>query len=195
MAQDEQDDTGLYTVVVNAEEQYSIWPAGRELPLGWKDAGKTGPKADCLAHIEAVWTDMRPLSLRRQMEELARNPPPAPAADDGGAEEDGALVRHLSTGSHPIEVGLRPEKTAAALRDGINRGYVHIRFPETQGGTELGVRLDRDACDLNHADFANGTGTARLSGTLTLDFVAVRCVAEVDLPTLAGRGHLEIVQA
>lgn len=195
MAQDEQDDTGLYTVVVNAEEQYSIWPAGRDFPLGWKDAGKTGPKADCLAHIEAVWTDMRPLSLRRQMEELAKNPPPAPAADDDGAEEDGALIRHLSTGSHPIEVGLRPEKTAAALRDGINRGYVHIRFPETQGGTELGVRLDRDACDLNGADFANGTGTARLAGTLTLDFVKVRCVADVDLPTLAGRGHLEIVQA
>lgn len=194
MAQDEQEDTGLYTVVVNAEEQYSIWPVGRDLPPGWKDAGKTGPKAECLAHIEAVWTDMRPLSLRRQMEELARNPPAAPT-DDDRAEEDGALVRHLSTGSHPIEVGLRPERTAAALRDGINRGYVHIRFPETRGGTELGVRLDRDACDLSHADFANGTGTARLAGTLTLDFVKVRCVAEVDLPTLAGRGHLEIVQA
>ena len=194
MAQDEQEDTGLYTVVVNAEEQYSIWPVGRDLPPGWKDAGKTGPKAECLAHIEAVWTDMRPLSLRRQMEELARNPPAAPT-DDDRAEEDGALVRHLSTGSHPIEVGLRPERTAAALRDGINRGYVHIRFPETRGGTELGVRLDRDACDLSHADFANGTGTARLAGTLTLDFVKVRCVAEVDLSTLAGRGHLEIVQA
>ena len=194
MAQDEQEDTGLYTVVVNAEEQYSIWPVGRDLPPGWKDAGKTGPKAECLAHIEAVWTDMRPLSLRRQMEELARNPPAAPT-DDDRAEEDGALVRHLSTGSHPIEVGLRPERTAAALRDGINRGYVHIPYPETRGGTELGVRLDRDACDLSHADFANGTGTARLAGTLTLDFVKVRCVAEVDLSTLAGRGHLEIVQA
>ena len=60
-----------YRVVVNHEEQYSIWPAHRELPNGWRDAGKTGPKDTCLQHIEAVWTDMRPLSLRRQMEAAA----------------------------------------------------------------------------------------------------------------------------
>jgi MbtH protein len=57
-----------YQVVVNGEEQYSIWPAGRENALGWNDAGKSGRKAECLAYIEEVWTDMRPLSLRKQME-------------------------------------------------------------------------------------------------------------------------------
>jgi MbtH protein len=67
----EREDTTIYTVVVNHEEQYSIWPAGRELPLGWQDAGKSGPKADCLAFISEVWTDMRPLSLRRRMEQSA----------------------------------------------------------------------------------------------------------------------------
>ncbi|TDP92958.1 MbtH family protein [Labedaea rhizosphaerae] len=56
-----------YQVVVNDEEQYSIWPAGRELPPGWRADGVTGAKEHCLAHIEEVWTDMRPLSLRRQM--------------------------------------------------------------------------------------------------------------------------------
>ena len=56
-----------YTVVVNDEEQYSIWPAGRVLPPGWYAAGVEGPKQVCLDHIEQVWTDMRPLSLRRQM--------------------------------------------------------------------------------------------------------------------------------
>lgn len=66
------DETRIYKVVVNDEEQYSIWPAGRELPLGWKPAGKEGLKAECLAYIEEVWTDMRPLSLRRKMEEGAR---------------------------------------------------------------------------------------------------------------------------
>jgi MbtH protein len=65
---DEREDTAIYKVVVNHEEQYSIWPADRELPLGWREAGKSGPKADCLAHIKEVWTDMRPLSLRKQME-------------------------------------------------------------------------------------------------------------------------------
>jgi MbtH protein len=63
----EQEDNGEYEVVVNHEEQYSIWPAGRELPLGWKDAGKRGSKQECLAYIKEVWADMRPLSLRRQM--------------------------------------------------------------------------------------------------------------------------------
>ena len=53
---------------MNHEEQYSIWPADRELPLGWFDAGKTGTKAECLAYIQEVWTDMRPLSLRKKME-------------------------------------------------------------------------------------------------------------------------------
>lgn len=66
--QDEPEDTTVYRVVVNHEEQYSIWAADRELPAGWRDAGKQGPKADCLAHIKEVWTDMRPLSLRKQME-------------------------------------------------------------------------------------------------------------------------------
>lgn len=69
MSGDEQEDTTQYKVVVNHEEQYSIWPAYRENPLGWKDAGKTGLKAECLGYIKEVWTDMRPLSLRKWMDE------------------------------------------------------------------------------------------------------------------------------
>ncbi|MCC7248736.1 MAG: MbtH family NRPS accessory protein [Lysobacter sp.] len=68
MAWDDQEDTTIYAVVVNHEEQYSIWPAHRELPLGWQREGFSGDKASCLAHIQEVWTDMRPLSLRRRME-------------------------------------------------------------------------------------------------------------------------------
>jgi MbtH protein len=69
---DEKEDTAIYKVVVNHEEQYSIWPADKDNPLGWRDAGKSGTKAECLAHIKEVWTDMRPLTLRRRMEEAAR---------------------------------------------------------------------------------------------------------------------------
>jgi MbtH protein len=72
MAEDETEDTTIYNVVVNHEEQYSIWPADRELPLGWKEAGKKGLKPECLAYIKEVWTDMRPLSLRKQMEQAAK---------------------------------------------------------------------------------------------------------------------------
>lgn len=60
-----------YTVVVNHEEQYSIWPAHKELPLGWKEAGKQGKKDECLEYIKEVWTDMRPLSLRNAMNSAA----------------------------------------------------------------------------------------------------------------------------
>ena len=68
MSADESEDTTIYKVVLNHEEQYSIWPAERPNPLGWRDAGKSGTKAECLAHIREVWTDMRPLSLRRAMD-------------------------------------------------------------------------------------------------------------------------------
>jgi MbtH protein len=57
-----------YKVVVNHEEQYSIWPEGKANAPGWSDEGATGTKEECLAHIEKIWVDMRPLSLRRQME-------------------------------------------------------------------------------------------------------------------------------
>jgi MbtH protein len=66
------DAQGTYLVVVNDEEQYSIWPEGRAAPAGWREAGRRGPKADCLAYVEEVWTDMRPLSLRRALDETAR---------------------------------------------------------------------------------------------------------------------------
>jgi MbtH protein len=59
-------DPELYRVVINGEGQYSLWPADREIPPGWRGTGKSGAKAECLAHIREVWTDMRPVSLRRQ---------------------------------------------------------------------------------------------------------------------------------
>ena len=63
MAEQEEDET-VYSVVKNREEQYSIWPLRRDLPIGWEAVGKSGRKAECLAYIEEVWTDMRPRSLR-----------------------------------------------------------------------------------------------------------------------------------
>lgn len=68
MRQENIEATTLYMVVVNHDEQYSIWPVAREVPLGWKDVGKKGTKPECLNYIKEVWTDMRPLSLRKKME-------------------------------------------------------------------------------------------------------------------------------
>lgn len=69
MNNEENDDATRYLVVVNHEEQYSIWPDYKPVPRGWREAGKSGSKADCLAYIDEVWTDMRPLSLRKKMDE------------------------------------------------------------------------------------------------------------------------------
>jgi len=65
-------DSARYKVVVNHEEQYSIWPAERENPVGWRDAGRIGSKTECLAYIREAWTDMRPLSLRKTMDQQKR---------------------------------------------------------------------------------------------------------------------------
>jgi uncharacterized protein YbdZ (MbtH family) len=184
-----------YKVVVNHEEQYSIWPTYRENPLGWKEVGKSGSKAECLDYIKKVWTDMRPLSLRRQMEEAVQNQsrlhstataPYAFSADSTGDD----LVKRLSEDRCPVEVGLRPERTIQELKECIGRGYLHIEFTHTRGGTELGVRLDTDAIDLSHADFDHQTGSIHLEGDLILNYVKVRCVADIDLQTLTGQGHL-----
>ncbi len=66
------EDKMVYKVVVNVEEQYSIWPAQKANPLGWRDAGKSGTKDDCLAYIREVWSDMRPLSVRKQLVAAAK---------------------------------------------------------------------------------------------------------------------------
>ena len=202
-AEDDREDTTVYNVVVNHEEQYSIWPVDREIPRGWKSVGKRGSKAECLGFVKEVWTDMRPLSLRKAMEREAKEraerkarglpeyPPPQPPPPPDPRDN---LVQWLAEGDHPVEASLRPEKTVAAFKDRIDRGYVHIKFTDTRGGTELGVRLDPQTCNLSGADFEKQTGTVHLVGGLTLNYVKVRCVADIDLETLSGGGHLEIFE-
>lgn len=59
-----------WKVVVNNEEQYSIWPDDRDTPPGWEEVGIVGSKEECLGYINTIWTDMRPLSLRKRMQDL-----------------------------------------------------------------------------------------------------------------------------
>jgi uncharacterized protein YbdZ (MbtH family) len=181
------DDERTYHVVINHEEQYSIWPIDQDVPDGWRTEGTTGPKAACLAHIDEVWTDMRPLSLRRYMEDH----PDGEQVEVEQADPGPSLVERLCAGMHPVEVSLRPERTVSALRDAIDRGYVFIRFTSTRGGTELGVELDRERSEIGAADLAGGTGRLRLFGRLELDFEPVTCVADIDVAALSGTGRLE----
>jgi uncharacterized protein YbdZ (MbtH family) len=191
----DKEDITIYKVVVNHEEQYSIWPEYKENPLGWNPVGKEGLKAECLAYIKEVWTDMRPLSLRKKMEEMAKNPPPPPLPPNPNKPREKSLVDKLCEEGHPVEVGLRPERTVKLFKEALDRGYVHIKFNKTKGGTELGVRLDRDGCDFSKAEFEKGSGTIHIEGGLTLDYVKVKCIADLDLATLEGTGHLVKVEA
>ena len=102
------------------------------------------------------------------------------------------LVQRLSEGDHPVIT--RRAESAEELKQSIDRGYVLVTFTDTRGGTELGVRLDEDLVDLSGADFEAATGTVHLAGNLTLNYVYVRCVADIDLATLKGQGHLEILE-
>ncbi|MEM7049896.1 MAG: MbtH domain protein [Acidobacteriota bacterium] len=104
------------------------------------------------------------------------------------------LVERL-TNRQSIEASLRPEPNLELFKACIDRGYVHLKFTETRGGTELGVRLDDQASNLAEADFEAGEGTVHLCGDLTLDYVRVRCHGSIDLATFKGTGYLEKLPA
>lgn len=105
------------------------------------------------------------------------------------------LVKRLANGRHRLVFG-RPGHAGgpAELEAAIGRKFVQLKFTETRGGTELGFSLDDHACDLVAADFARGQGRVHLEGSLTLDYVPVRLIADVDLATLEGEGRLELVE-
>jgi hypothetical protein len=104
------------------------------------------------------------------------------------------LIRRLSAGELPVVVG-GPDPSATELEQRLTDiGHVFVKFPETNGGTDLGVRVDRTATDLSGADFAAVTGRVHVEGTLTLDYVPVRCIADFDLATLTGTGRLVVLE-
>jgi uncharacterized protein YbdZ (MbtH family) len=185
----EKEDKTIYKVVVNHEEQYSIIREHKEMPLGWRYAGKTGTKAECLSHIGEVWTDMRPLSVRRSMEDARTDSVPLPPRGPDSSQEK-SLVDRLCEEEQPVEVAPKKQRTLQRFRDAVDRNYVHIRFTRTAGGTELGFRPDLTRSDFAAADFENGHGHVHLEGDLTLNSSPVRCIADIDLSTLEGRGRL-----
>lgn len=102
------------------------------------------------------------------------------------------LVQRLLEGDHPVIA--RRAESVGELDQSIDRGYVLVTFTDTRGGTELGVRLDETLTDLSGADFEQRSGIVHLAGNLVLNYVKVRCVVDIDLATLQGKGHLEILE-
>jgi hypothetical protein len=104
------------------------------------------------------------------------------------------LLQRLARGDHSVTVG-GPQPSLEELKKRVEEmGYVFLKFTDTRGGTDLGVRVDKSATDLSQADFANMRGTAHIEGTLTLNYVKVRCLADIDLATLNGTGHLVVLE-
>jgi hypothetical protein len=103
------------------------------------------------------------------------------------------LTQRLSS-DQPVTVG-GPNPSVQELRRRLEEiGIVFIKFTETRGGTDLGVRLDRAATDLSAADFDGGSGTVHVEGTLVLNDDPVRCIADIDLATLNGTGRLAVIE-
>ena len=99
------------------------------------------------------------------------------------------LVERL-TKEQPVETA-RPEKTAKALKECIDRDYVHVMFKNT--GTEVGIQLDRRDCKFDEGNFEEAKGAVHLVGGLILNYDKVRCIADIDLTTCEGTGRLEPV--
>lgn len=104
---DKEEDTREYQVLVNSEEQYSLWLAGQAIPNGWRQVGPTGQKQVCLDYVKEVWTDMRPLSVRKAMEkyqaEQAARKAEVAAGAEGAAGTEGVESAEKAEGTDSAE--------------------------------------------------------------------------------------------
>lgn len=104
------------------------------------------------------------------------------------------LVQRLVERKHPVVLGGSQTSLQEFEKRLKDLGYVFIKFPETRGGTDLGVQIDRGRTDISQANFEQGTGSVHVEGTLVLDYSRVRCVADIDLATLTGSGQLVFLE-
>jgi hypothetical protein len=100
------------------------------------------------------------------------------------------LVQRLKK-PQDIELAIRPEATSVTLRSALERGFVFVRFPNTRGGTELGVKVDPTTSLWKNVDFPSASGDVLITGTLTLDYIKVRFQGNIDISMMKGTGYLE----
>jgi len=116
---DKEEDTREYQVLVNTEEQYSLWLAGQAIPNGWRQVGPKGQKQVCLDYVKEVWTDMRPLSVRKAMEkyqaeQAARKAAEAAGGAPGGEGGEGVLSTESAEGAESTESTAGADSTESA---------------------------------------------------------------------------------
>ena len=103
------------------------------------------------------------------------------------------LVQRLSEGKHEVVIGHRDE-SYEEIKQRIEDGYIHIKFTQTRGGTELGINVDLNNTNLKELDFNKGEGLLHIEGTTNLNYNDVRCIADIDLATRKGEGCLQVVE-
>ena len=172
-----------WSVVINTEEQYSIWPEDQTPPDGWHTIGVFGDKETCLDHIETVWTDMRPRSLREAMA----------AADNGQStfmdsalESVPRLVDLLCSGPQKVTLVTRPADNRRALANQLGQGVAQLRFPVEGGPTEILISMDAEASDWTEDSLLDRTGDLTLSGSVKLDGERLIVVATIHAAGLDG---------
>ena len=187
-----------YRVLVNTEGQHAIVSYKKGIPAGWADVGVRGKKRACQEYVRYIWTDMRPMSLRKEMRDIQRRwknlerEHEQKLRDHKKKPNDSRdhLIPYLSEGLHQLEPVLNPEKSAKKLQEAVEQGYIQIKFTGTRGYTGLGINLDAEACSITEGDYRKGTGKVHLEGEAQLDFVRLRCIADVDISTLKGTGYI-----
>ena len=102
------------------------------------------------------------------------------------------LVQRLSEGKHEVVIGHRDEHYEE-IKERIEDGYIHIKFTQTRGGTELGINVDLKSTNVKDLDFTKGEGLLRIEGITNLNYNAVRLIADIDLASRKGEGYLEAV--
>jgi len=102
------------------------------------------------------------------------------------------LVKRLSEGKHEVVIGHRDEPYGE-IKERIEDGYIHIKFTQTRGGTELGINVDLKSTNVKDLDFTKGEGLLHIEGTTNLNYNAVRLIADIDLASRKGKGYLEVV--
>ena len=160
-----------FQVVVNDEEQYSVWRVDKPTPVGWRDGGFSGTRDQCLDFIETVWTDLRPKSLRLWLAEVGARAPMPPS----DLTEEAPLPIRLASEPQRVELRLAPGETPMAL---FATGVAWLRFTETRGGTELCFELS--------APVATSADSWQLRGATVLDGFKLQVDATIEIATLRG---------
>ena len=179
------EESALYQVVINHEEQYSLIDARDAIPLGWRPVGEPAERTKCLDFIEQAWTDMRPLSLRRQMAELET------MKEHQGTEVDHdqpTLIERLLATEHSVRLTF-PPGDAPPSRD-IITGQFYLLFPNTKGCTEIHFRFDDQLEPSAIENLDNRSGWLHIEGTATLDGVRIFCRAVIAADTLSGTARV-----